>query len=91
MERKKLRITIENDETKQVLEANGIAAVLLTDGKDDDHHGIRVCLCGHMGIGDLLHLSDAVEGELAETINQTILHNTPDSLKAAIVDKLIKG
>jgi hypothetical protein len=74
MIRKKLKITLEceGQETK-TFEANGIASVLLTDGKDSDHHGLQVLICGNMSIQDLAHLYDGVEEELTKALAQAIM------------------
>lgn len=91
MTRKKLKITIECEgNPTQVLEANGIAAALLTDGNDADHHGLKIVLCGHMCTQDLIHLHEAVGGELIENVESMIINNldTKDLLKMMLRGKL---
>jgi DNA polymerase II small subunit/DNA polymerase delta subunit B len=87
MKRKKLKITIECEgQPTQTIEANGIAAALLTDGEDSDHHGLKVLICGHMNMDDLLHLHDGVGKELIEGIESQIMSNlsAKDLLKALL-------
>lgn len=74
MTRKKLKITIECEgKPTQVLEANGIAAALLTDGEDKNSHGLKCLICGHMTTQDLLHLHDGVVEELTEGLESQII------------------
>lgn len=74
MNQKKLKITIECEgKETQVLEAKGIAAALLTEGTDDEHHGLKTVICGHMSIQDLIHLHSGVGEELIEALEKAIL------------------
>lgn len=76
MTHKKLKITIECEgKPTQVLEANGIAAAMLTDGKDKDTHELACLVCGHMNTKDLLHLHDGVGEQLIEAIESNILNS----------------
>lgn len=76
MTRKKLKITIECEgQPTQVLEANGIAAALLTDGEDKNSHGLSVIVCGHMNTKDLLHLHDGVGEQLIDAVETNILNS----------------
>ena len=89
--RKKLKITIESEgNPTQVLEANGMAAALLCDVEDKDHHGIQICICGTMCTSDLLHLHDAVEDELTNQLENVIIQQMPPEklLKMLLVGAL---
>jgi hypothetical protein len=73
---KKMKITIECEgkETK-VFEANGIAAAMLTDGKDSDHWGSSILICGNMSVQDLINLHGSVGKELIGAVEGKILGN----------------
>lgn len=88
MSRKKIKIAIEAEgKEPRVFEANGIAAAMLTDGNDSDHHGMSICICGNMSTQDLLHLHDAVTGEMVEQLEETIVKN----LSPADILKVLLG
>lgn len=88
MTRKKLKITIESEgQTTQVLEAYGIAAALIDDGEDADHHGLKCLICGRMNLNDLLHLHDGVGGELIEQLENVLLRElSPADILRAITN-----
>ena len=76
MKRKKVKITIESEgHPTQVIEANGIAAALLTDGMDSEHYGLKCLICGTMSGEDLLRIRDGVEDELMDALNGAIINN----------------
>lgn len=76
MSRKKLKITIECEGSDtQVIEANGIAAAILKDGEDGDHHGMQTVICGCMSVEDLIYLHDGVNEELTDAPNKAIIGN----------------
>ena len=76
MTRKKVKITIEAEGRQpHVLEANGIAAVMLTDGNDADHHGIQICICGNMSTQDMVYLHEAADEELTNALMSQIVSN----------------
>ena len=88
MKRKKLKITIECEgKPTQVFEANGIAAALLTDGVDENHHGLSCLICGCMNPQDLIHLHDGIEEELLDALKTNIV----DSLPASVVLEALLG
>ena len=76
MTRKKTKITIECEgQPPQIIEANGIAAALLTDGEDSEHYGLKCPICGTMSCEDLLRLRDGIEDELMDALNGAIIQN----------------
>ena len=71
---KTLKITIECEgKETQVLEAKGIAATLLTEGNDSEHHGLKTVICGHMSIQDLIHLHSGVGEKLIEALEKAVV------------------
>jgi hypothetical protein len=88
IERKKLKITIESEgNPTQVLEANGMAAALLTDGSDDEHHSLKCLICGHMSLQDLMHLHEGVGENLIENLESTIMKElSPEDILRVILD-----
>ena len=74
MNQKKTKITIECEgQPTQIIEANAIAAAILTDGTDDDHTSLQIVLMGHRCLEDLLHLRDAVGTELINTLETQLI------------------
>lgn len=88
MERKKLKITIECEgKDTQVMEANGIAAAMLTDGEDSDHYGLRCLIVGHMKVKDLIQLHEGVGDELISSLEKNIISNlSPKDLLSALLE-----
>lgn len=88
MEHKKLKITIESEgHPTQVLEANGIAAALLTDGSDDKHHSLQCLICGNLNLADLMHLHEGVGEQLIEQLENVIMSElSPADLLKFILD-----
>ena len=74
MNNKKIKITIEvEDKEPQVHEVNGIAAVMISEGSDDEHHTISNLICGCLSVKDLLHIYDAISEELTPALEENII------------------
>ena len=89
MSDKKIKITVESaDGGIRSMTANGIAAAILSDGKDEDHHSIQVLICGNMSVQDLVHLHDAVTTEMTERLEEVILSElAPADIIKFLMDK----
>ena len=87
MKRKKTKITIECEgQPPQTIEANGIAAAVLTDGDDSEHYGLKCLIVGTMTCEDLLCIRDGVEDELMDALNGAIIQSmTPADLMRVLM------
>lgn len=87
---KKMKITIECEgQETRVIEANGIAAALLTDGGDSEHYDLKTLIVGHMSMQNLMQLREGVGNELIDGIENQIMDNlsAKDLLKILLRDK----
>lgn len=90
MARKKTKITVETEgKAPQVFEVNGIAAAMLTDGEDSEHHGMKILICGSMSLNDLLHIHDGITEDMVPKLEEAIMSEVSpmDMLKAMIAIK----